>query len=201
MELKQERLEAGAKKKNIIIEGLIEPKTGQENLQQTIKNLFLELGITHDINLDQTYRLGRYDEKRSRPLLISFIKTEDREYVFAQRATLKRSQNYYNVWLTDDITPSNRRLRSVLRQVTKEAKETGARCTSSPFAVTIDRKKYEVGNLESLPADLSLEKIKTKHIGENIIAYHSEHSPFSNLYPCVIRVAKKEFTSVEQVLQ
>ena len=201
LESKQERIDAATKKKHLLVEGLNERRDGQEDVHETIAELLAEMGLSQRMDYDQAYRIGKYTGKRPRTLFISFLRQDARDYVFAQRTTLRHSRSFHDVWLTEDVTPTTRRSQSILRQVAKEAKTTGARSATTLFSVTIDKQRYEQGNLDTLPEDLSLENIKTKQIGENMIAYHSEHAPFSNLYPCEIQVANKEFNTVEQVLQ
>ena len=201
VEGRQDKLDMLIKKKNIIVEGLHESRRDQENPSEIVDRLFEELGVNCTLTYDQAYRIGPFNDRKSRPFLISFQKQKDRDYVFSLRTNLRGSENFYNVCLTDDVAPTARRAKSVIRQVNRMAKDQGAHCTSTPFSLTIDRQKYEVANLDMLPDQFSLEKIKTKQVTDNIIAYHSEHSPFSNLYPCIIHIASREFTSLEQLFQ
>ena len=198
---RQREVETLARKKNLVIEGLSEKPRGHEDTHATVVDLFKAMDIDGPVNYDQAYRIGPFNEKRTRALFISFVKMEDRNFIFSQRTNLRKSVNHYNVWINDDVTPEARRTRNVIRQVTSGAKEAGARCTSTQQAVIIDNRRYDLMNLDLLPDDLSLEKIKTKQVNDADIAYHSEHSPFSNLYPCTIFIRTKEFHSVEQVVQ
>ena len=168
--------------------------------------LFVALDLQKPIDYDQAYRLGFFNPKRTRSILVSFIRQEDRDLVFSLRTSLQRSANHYNVWINEDITPESRRGRNVLREVSKEAKGRGAKASSTPHSVTINSKRFDSSNIEALPVEYSLENIKTKQLqdpkkGAAVIAYHSEHAPFSNLYPCVIVIGDRDFLSVEQVLQ
>ena len=76
----------------------------------------------------------------------------------------------------------------------------GARCTATPGTVTINDQKFTEANLEDLPSEFAVEKIKMKKIGETI-AYSSEHAPFSNLYPAAVPIGKHVSTSSEQGLR
>ena len=201
VEGRQDKLDSMIKRKNIIVEGLEETRRSLESPDDVVNRLFKEIGVNRPLNYDQAYRIGTYNDRKKRPFLISFQKQEDRDYVFALRANLAKSDNFYNVWLVDDVTPNARRTKTIIRQINKAAKEAGAKCTSTAFSLTIDHQKYEALNFDTLPEQFSLEKVKTKQITDSLIAYHSEHSPFSNLFPCAIRIAKREFTSLEQLFQ
>ena len=201
LEGRQTTLETASRKKNLTIEGLTETNHARENIHETVGDLFKAMGIDQPVQYDQVYRIGPYHEKKTRAVFISFPKMDDRNFVYSQRAALKQSPHHYNVWVNDDVPPEARRNRTVVRQLTKDAKDAGATCSSTQQAIIIDGKRYDLSNLQSLPAKFSLESAKTKQVNDTDIAYHSEHSPFSNLYPCTITVRKTEFCSVEQVLQ
>ena len=201
LESKQIDLETSLKKCNLVVEGLSEAPRGAEDTHATVKSLFEALQLDHQTDYDQAYCLGPYRDNKTRALFISFSKLSARNYVYSQRSTLKESPHHFNVWINDDVTPEARRVRNVVRQVTREVKSAGARCTNAQQAVIINGKRFDLNNFDALPEDFSLESLKTKKVNDSDLAYHSEHLPFSNLYPCSIMVGKVEFQSVEQVLQ
>ena len=206
LEAKQGRLEYIAKRKNLVLEGLDEAEGGREDIHDVISRLFQVLGLERQIDYDLAHRVGPFLPRRRRPILIGFCRTDDRDLVYSLRSSLKTTDNHFNVWISEDVSAEARRERTVMKQVAMKAKENGLRATTSAHALVIDSRKYEAGALDRLPKDLSLEKVKTKYIfdakrGEEIIGYHSEHSPFSNLFHCSIFVGKREFLSVEQILQ
>ena len=131
VESRQDKLDSMVKRKNIIVEGLEETRRTMENPNDVVTRLFQELGVDKALNYDQAYRIGSFNERKKRPLLISFQKQEDRDYVFALRANLGKSDNFYNVWLVDDVTPTARRTKTIIQQVNKAAREAGAKCTST----------------------------------------------------------------------
>ena len=201
MGFRQDAAEEQIRRKHLMVEGLNEGTSGHEDIHAVVRSLFRAMGAKRDINYDQAYRVGQFREQRKRAVFISFTKTDDRDYIFRARAELNKSETHVNVWINDDVTPRIRRTRNVMREVARTARATGNRCTSTPSAVTIDGKRYDAANLDSLPTELALEKMKTKQINDDMIAYHSEYAPFSNLYPCHIIVGKHEFQSLEQILQ
>ena len=139
LETKQTTFETSFRKKNIIVEGLVEAERGHETIPDTVSNLFQAMGIQTPINYDQNYRIGPYNDRRTRSLFISFMKISDRNYVFAQRSQLIQSPNHYNVWINDDVSPEGRRNRNVIRQLTRAVKENGAQCTSTQQAIIIEK--------------------------------------------------------------
>ena len=204
---RQSKIEFATHRKNLVIEGLTEAERGgHEIIHDVILDLFRALDLETPLEYDQAYRVGPYNPKRPRPIFISFIRTRDRDLIYSLRSNLQRSKNHYNVWVNEDLTPDTRHSRNIYRQLSRDAKANGARSNNTPHSVVIDGKRYDSSNLETLPEDFSLEKLKAKKIyvasqGEHLIAYHSEHAPFSNLYACTIVVGKRDFLCVEQILQ
>ena len=193
-------METNVRKKNIIFEGIPEAQDTRENLHDTVFQLFAELGIEKPIDYDAAYRIGARPGKYPRPLLISLLRMDDRNLIFSRRPQLRNSRYFANVWITEDVTPRTRRARTVLREVAKEARNQGARCLATPSSVTINETNYTDENLEDLPPQFAVEKTKMKKLGDTI-AYGSEHTPFSNLYPAKVPIKKKNYLTSEQAFR
>ena len=197
---KQGNVETTIRKRNLIFEGIPEQHTGRENLHETVCQLFSEMKIAKPMDYDAAYRLGSKPGRYPRPILISFIRQDDRNMVYAKRTQLRNSQQLARVWISEDVTPQTRRARNVIREVAKEARNHGARCQATPNSVTINDRKYTEENLEDLPSEFATEKTKMKKLG-NTIAYGSEHAPFSNLYPARVPMKKRNYLSSEQAFR
>ena len=200
MSTRQENMEVMARRKNIIFEGVPESQGPRENLHETVCNILSELGINKSISYEAAYRIGSKAGKYPRPLLVSFVRLDDRNLVFANRANLRNSQYLSRVWITEDVTPRTRRARNVIREVAKEARNQGVRCLATPNSVTLNDRKFTEDNLNDLPPECAVEKIKMKKISDTI-AYGSEHAPFSNLYPAKVPMNKRNYLSSEQAFR
>ena len=199
---KQANLETNTKKKNLILEGVpeLQQRDVRENLQDTICAIFAEMGISKPIDYDLAYRIGNYAGKAPRPILISFIRQDDRNMIYANRLQLRKTRNFQRVWVSEDVTPQTRRSRNVIREVSKEARAQGAHCSATPSSVTINNRRYTETNLDDLPPEFAVEKTKMKKIGDTI-AYNSEHAPLSNLYPAAVPFGKHVHLSSEQAFR
>ena len=197
---KHENLDTATKRKNIIFEGVPESQGGRENLHDTIYQIFTEMGIQKRIDYDMAYRMGQKPGKYPRPIFISFLRQDDRNIVFANRVRLRDSPHLSRVWVTEDVTQQTRRDRNVLREVAKEARSQGARCTATPSSVTINDKKYTTETLVDLPSQFAVEKCKMRKLGDTI-AYQSEHAPFSNLHPAKVTIKRRNYLSSEQAFR
>ena len=202
VETKADKLELQIKKRNIILEGVHESETGTEDVHKVVCAILEDLQITRSIIFDQCYRIRAFNKRRTRPIFLSFLKVNDRDLVYSKRANLRHSAKFSRVWIAEDTGPNTRRTKNIVWQVTREARLAKEQCTSTPFTVTINGTKYGEKNFEDLPEHLSLEHLKTKKYG-NVLAYHSEFSPFSNLYPARIihKGSLREFITAEQAYQ
>ena len=199
---KQENLDANARKRNLVFEGVPEllEQGGRENLHNTVCKLLAEMGIAKPMEYDAAYRIGSKPGKFPRPLLVSFMRQDDRNLVYAKRTQLRNSPHLHKVWVSEDVSPKTRRFRGVIREVAKEARSQGARCVATPVSVTINNRKYTETNIDDLPAEFAIEKTKMKKMGDTI-AYRSEHAPFSNLYPAKVPIGKHRYLSSEQAFR
>ena len=197
---KHGNLEGLVKKKNLIFEGVPEQQGGRENLHETVCALFEQMGVKKAIEYDAIYRLGQKPGKFPRPILISFMRLDDRNMIYTGRTRLRNTQHFQKVWVSEDVTAQERRFRGVIREVAKEARSQGSRCIATPNSVTIDEKKYTEMNLEELPPNVAVEKIRMKKLGDTI-AYRSEHAPFSNLYKAEVPMGRHVYLCSEQAFR
>ena len=143
-----ERLDTQARKKNLVFEGVDEAKQGdKEDLQRLMYNIFDQMKIDHPIECDTCYRTGPYSRNMPRPIVISFLKQADRDHVFAKRVTLKTSRECSKVWVNEDLAPTARRAKTMVRLINRQAHEKGVPCRSSKFTVTVDNIKYNEDTL------------------------------------------------------
>ena len=158
------------------------------------------MGISKPVEYDAVYRLGQKTGKYPRPLLVSFMRQDDRNFIFSKRTQLRDSPNFSKVWVSEDVLSRTRRVRGVIREVAKEARSQGVHCVATPASVTINSRKYTETNLNDLPPEFAVEKTKMKRIG-NTLAYRSEHAPLSNLYPANIPMGKRNYLCSEQAFR
>ena len=200
---KQGNLETSTRKRNLVLEGVPEHQQqqgGRENLHEVICSLFSEMGIAKPIDYDLAFRIGNRPGRAPRPILISFIRLDDRNLIYTNRSQLRKSRSFQKVWVSEDVTPQTRRSRNVIREVAKEARNQGVRCQATPGSVTINNRRYTEANLDDLPQEYAVEKIKMKKLGDTI-AYNSEHAPFSNLYPTAVPLGKHVYLCSEQAFR
>ena len=197
---KLDRLETVTEKKNLVIEGIPELEGKRENLEKVISDLFDQLNVHKGIVFESCYRVGPYNKARSRPILVSFDKQADRDLIYARRMDLKRTRDFQQVWINKDLGAASKRKRGLIRLISKEAELQGIDYRTGKYSLQIDNIRYD-DNLSELPPPLKPSSLKQVQIDGKTVAYQSEHAPFSNFYPRVIRVGQHEFFCLEQAFQ
>ena len=198
---KLDRLETTTKKRNLIFEGVPEIDGKREEVDKTIGALFEQLGVQEGVNFDACFRMGPYNKSRTRPILVSFERQGDRDLLYARRMDLRRTRDFRQVWINEDLELASKRKRGIIRMIAKEALHQGIDCKTGKFSLRIDDVKYDEGNLEELPSCLHPSKLKQVRIDKDTLAYQSEFAPFSNFFPCVVKIGQHEFFCLEQAFQ
>ena len=200
--VKQENLDTNTRKKNLVFDGVPErpDQTGRENLHEAVCSLLSDMGITKSVEYDAAYRMGQKRGKHPRPLLVSFMRQDDRNFIYSKRSQLRNSPHFSKVWVTEDVSSRTRRVRGIIREVAKEARSQGVQCVATPVSVTINNRKFTETNLDDLPPEFGVEKTKMKKMG-NTLAYRSEYAPLSNLYPTNVPIGKHNYLCSEQAFR
>ena len=198
---KLDKLETTTKRGNLIIEGLPEKEGKREDVGKVIWDLFDQMSVDRRVNLAACYRMGPFNKKHSRPILVSFENQADRDMVYSRRMELKQSNEYRRVWINEDLSQGSKRKKGLIRLITKEALQQGVDCKSGKYTLHINNTKYDENNLDDLPAQLHPSNLKQVRINDSTIAYQSEHAPFSNFFHCDITIGKHNFFCVEQAIQ
>ena len=197
LEGRLDKLDTYTKRKNLVLEGIEETQDGRDNFQPLFYQLTKQIGIDRSIDYDTCHRVGPFNKDRCRPIVITFQRQADRDEIYAKRAQMKKTADFHDVWLNEDLGQNSKRANTLIRLVAKEAQKQGIEHKASKYTIHIENKRYDERNLNELPDPLTLHNVKTIKIGKSI-AYQSEHSKFSNFYPCNFRIGKHNYNSVEQ---
>lgn len=133
MSLKIEEIEKERKKKNIVMFNLEESaeeeamKRYKEDLGKCAEIFAKELEI-QDLTIEKVIRIGKKSETRNRPLLIKLGSETDRVTVLGKAKKLRYSEKFVKIYISKDMTESEREKDRKLREELKErrSKEEGA---------------------------------------------------------------------------
>ena len=198
---KVDRLESFCKKKNSIMEGVPEMEGRKEDLVKTVGAVLDQLAIRDSINFDACYRMGPFNKNRVRPILVCFERQTDRDLVYGKRMELKFTRDFQKVWINEDLGALSKRKRGIIRLISREAQLQGVDCRTGKYVLHIDNKKIDHENLDDLPHQLHPTSLKQVQIDDRTLAYQSEFAPFSNFFPCDLRIGKHTFFCLEQAFQ
>ena len=196
-----DKLETSTKRRNLLLEGIPEIQDRREDVTRAVGMLFDQLGVGKGINFEACYRVGPYDKNKTRPILVTFEKQADRDFIYAKRFDLKKSKEFQRVWVNEDMGPISKRKRSIVKLIAREAQAQGIDCRSGKYSLSIDKKKFDEDNLDDLPPRLHPTQLKQIQIDEKTLAYQSEFAPFSNFFHCTIVAGSHKFFCLEQAFQ
>ena len=199
LEEKVDRVETQGKRK--IFEGISEVGGVKEDVERTIWTLFDQLKINRRMDLDACYRQGSFNKNRNRPILITFQTQADRDFVYSSRMDLRKTQDYKNVWINEDLGLTSKKTRNMIRLISKQAGTEGIDCRTGKYMIQLGREKFDAANMNELPPPLHPSNVKQIRVDDHTIAYQSEYAPFSNLYPTKIKIGQYTFISLEQAFQ
>lgn len=134
-------LELQTKLKQLRIYGL--PEKNSTSLNQAVNNLFIEkLGLTN-VQVDNCYRIGAVKEGHTRPVIVSFGNTQNRNTVFFNKKKLKGTK----IAITEELFKSTYELLTYAKENLGKDKvwTFGGRVITK-----VDNKKFFVKNEEDV---------------------------------------------------
>ena len=117
---------------------------------------------------------------------------------------LRKTRDYKHVWINEDLGQSSKKMRNLIRIITKKTQAVGIDHRSGKYMLYLNREQYDGNNLDEQlppPPPLHPSSVKQIQLDKDTIAYQLEHAPFSNLYPAVITMGECKFISIEQAYQ
>jgi hypothetical protein len=179
-------LERETKKKNLIIKGVIEKEneSREETLQTTI-GIVEKLGvkINKEMEVDEVRRIGRYNTKGERPILLKLTTGNKKAEILSKSVGLKGS----NIWIDEDYTKETLEDRRTLMPQLKEARRQGHKAHLKFNKLIIDNEVYEAKDFTATNIDAENKKEQEQ---AGIKRTTSERSPTGNFAQGKIKITK-----------
>ena len=219
IERRIEQIEREKRRNILIVEGA--PESEENPSPEIINSLFRDLKLNFDsLVCDRIHRRGKQPQetgdgqeaaeadenkrgpRRPRPIVVGFKELHDKIQVFKNLSNLKGLEQWNGVFVGDDLTETQQRQLRDLKALSAYARSEGIDARIRSNCIVVEGRKYRYEEIHRLAPRLSLEKAKTLTClkGEGI-AFQSEHSPLSNLYPCNVLYKGRFFLSSEGALQ
>ena len=182
--------EEGPERYRLIIEAIaytVNAQTREEQLQ-----------IARRIPIKKSSRLGKYNSRRGRPIVVHFVYHEDCEYLLANRNYLPNG-----VFIERQYSEETENKRRILRPIYKAAKNHPSyrgRCTMEGEFLKLHGRMYSVNDIGKLPEELNSFKCTSKET-QDALGFFGELNPLSNFYNCEFQHQNLTFHSSEQLIQ
>ena len=198
--LNQERIN---KQNNIKLGGIYEhPKEGKFDCKRKVISFFKDAGIDiHPQAISTANRIGFKSKHNSRSILITFLLTEDKEFVLAKGNVVFKK---FKVWVDEDlpqqIENNIKELRPIMQSANHILDSRGTRkyrATLQGDILTVNNHKYTVETMNQLPHDITPELVATPTKG-NVTAFFTKRSPLSNHHPSEMKIDNRKYCCNEQ---
>ena len=103
---RQEQILRDKKKNNLIVFGLSEVQDNMNSDNAQTAMLLQDLGLKAPCNTIHSFRVGKYDSERKRPMVVKFEAFEQKMQVLRMAKNLKGNGKWTGVALTHDLTKS-----------------------------------------------------------------------------------------------
>lgn len=187
------------KQKNLVINGLVEPKNENSVITAVtfLKNLVPDINSTH---IAKAYRVGvdSQGKKGNRPLIIQIKDPAMKDVIMKKKAQLKDNKDLKKIFCNNDVPEESRKTQQIIREIAKEAVRAGykkVKCYENK--IQIGEKTYYANELFLLPKALQLENCKTRIIG-GMLRFESDFSYLSSNYSSPFLIDGIQFSSATQ---
>ena len=194
---------------NVIIDGCTEEEG--ENLIQYVSQMigYIAKQQIDDKSILSAYRIGKKQQhpegyypgkKRPRPIKVTFDSMQTRNVMYYARASLKGSQMYNGVYISDDVTLDTKKAREAYRSVAALARSQNTDVKLHDDGIVLEGRKFRLFEADSLPEKYSLKNAKTIEVNGSIY-FHSDHSYLSNFYYAPMLIDGLIYLTAEHRLQ
>ncbi|KAK4884836.1 hypothetical protein RN001_001107 [Aquatica leii] len=140
-------LEREVRKKNIVIKGIKDneqenEKETQEKVNAVIQKTGINFNITEE--LDEARRIGKYNEGKTRPIMIKLMKESTKMNILKNAKTLRGT----DIWIDEDYPKEVQEERRRLIPYMKEARNKGYKALIRYDKLIINNETYRTKDLE-----------------------------------------------------
>lgn len=200
--VKRLKEQAYARRLNIIMFGLVDHNSPEDDRKEVISFLEQQMGL-HDLDVRATYRLGilHPNAVHPRPLVIKFANIKDRWTVWNNRGKIP-FDSHSPIRIQEDL---RRQLRDEARVLQRIAKVASTKTHEygdvrvKDHKINIRGTWYGMEDVNQLPPELHPMQVYTPRSTDSVV-FFTKNSPFSNHHPAHFSIDEMEFSCVEQYL-
>ncbi len=184
--------EVYSRRENLVFEKIGETQKGEDTFA-IIHKLLEDVGLSK-FKFHRCHRLGKFNNKKTRPILARFVSFQDKLTVLNKRKELKDK----GVIIHDDFPQEISEKRAVLRPIFSYLKSQGEDVALIRDKLKFNDQMFSADDVPKIPYDLS--GMCTK-VTDEYVFFAGEYSCLSNFYKCNITVDEQNFIGSEQVFQ
>ena len=206
---KVDRIESRLLEGNVIMNGLEEGEEESslelyektvEAISYTVKgrNRKERMEAAKEISISTVKRVGRRNQTRKRPTVISFVYKADAINLLEHKKKLPQGI-YVDKEYPEEVEERRRYLRPILRAARQNPKYKGL-CRMEEDVLVINSTRYTKENLHKLPKNIDRYHSTSKR-NKDVIGFFGELNPFSNFHEVSFEMDNVTFHSTEQWIQ
>ena len=203
---KFEIMERQRKRANISIEGVIEI----ENLplEKLVNDLLEDLELDYKVQdvCSRIYRKGKFvtptagNMPRPRPVIVHFYDESFKYEIFKNIKKMVGKEKWRNIYINDELTADQTNKMKDMRAINGYAKSVGKETKIKGTNLIVEGKKFGLDELESVPAEITIEKAKTIEFNDTVI-FQGHHSYLSNMAKSELTYEGRKFNNAETAFQ
>ena len=196
-------LETHSRRSNVQFLGI--PEKRHENCENIVLGICEKIGLDfNERTIERAHRLGKYQEGRTRPIIVRFHHFKDRQAVWATKWDIQTQSNTRIVEdFPNDIALKRRKLAPICEAAYKfrdpDRPDFRYKAWLSADKLVLDNKVYTVDTLDKLPEPLQPKNVFTPS-NESAVCFFRDASPLSNHYLADMVVGSNKFNCMEQYL-
>lgn len=194
--------QASANRNNLVITGIDESESSSAAAQAS--QFFKDQLKLDNLRIKVAYRLGKppnQGSSYSRPILVKFKNTPDRNAVWRKRKEIKQDNNGNSPRIQADLPKELRDDIYLMYRVVNAASTYEGLHTAEVknYKVLLNGDEYTPKELEQLPEEIRPSTISTKY-SDTTLVFFTKHTCLSNHFPSKFKINRQVFTSVEHFL-
>lgn len=207
-EIQEQNIQSDIRRRelNIIFEGIKDcqnesPRFLYRKFVDVLNHMEVFNNCGQRVSITRIQRLGPTYRDRCRPVLCTFLRYDDVQLVLRNRGQLP-----HNVFAREDYPDEIEERRRILRPIFNRARKSDkfrGKCRLTRDKLIILGQTYTVrprNNLHRLPPELDPRKSAERE-NEDVLAFFTLGSPFSNFYSCKFVKDNTTYTCAEQYIQ
>ena len=167
-------------------------------MTKLVQQVIFDTGVrVHPLEIDEIYRDGKFNQRRTRPVIVTFTKISTRDEIIKNCNNIKKKPQCKDIWVNEVVNEHIRQQRNELHALHLLAVKNGHQSKHVMDILTIDGITYNHNTISRLPKDLNLENAYSRDLNDHLF-FNSEHVFLSNFHPCDIELEDVTCTSLEQ---